>query len=152
MPKRVPAPKSMLSSASEVEAAFYAALSNGDLEALMKLWSPDEDIICILPNLPYTQGHIAVRELWDNMLNIGQIKAHVLATHNFDNMLTAVHTLLVHIQLTPQGAPEGTAQTFNLHTTQVYLKSELGWKLSVYHATIAQDNNKLLDVLPDLLH
>lgn len=150
MSKRIPAPKSMLNSASEIETAFYAALSNGDVEAMMKLWSPDEDIICILPNLPYTQGHIAVRELWENLFSIGQFKAHILATHSFDNMLTAVHTLLVHVQI--KSAQHGETQAFNLHTTQVYLKSEQGWKISVYHATVAQDNNKLMDVLPDLLH
>ena len=152
MSRRLQAPKSMLSSAAEVEAAFYAALSASDVEAMMKLWSEDEEIICILPNVPYTQGHIAVRDLWENLFNIGRFNAHILATHTFDNMLTAVHTLLVHIQLTPKNAPNGEVQTFNLHTTQVYLKSELGWKLSVYHATVAQDNNKLRDVLPDLLH
>ena len=150
MSKRIPAPKSMLNSASEIETAFYAALSGGDVEAMMKLWSPDEDIICILPSLPYTQGHIEVRELWENLFNIGQFKAHILATHSFDNMLTAVHTLLVHVQI--KSAQNGETQAFNLHTTQVYLKSEQGWKISVYHATVAQDNNKLMDVLPDLLH
>ena len=150
MSKRIPAPKSMLNSASEIETAFYAALSGGDIEAMMALWSTDEDIICILPNVPYTQGHIEVRELWENLFNIGQFKAHILATHSFDNMLTAVHTLLVHVQI--KSAQNGETQAFNLHTTQVYLKSEQGWKISVYHATVAQDNNKLMDVLPDLLH
>ncbi|WP_162845219.1 YybH family protein [Hydromonas duriensis] len=149
MPRKLRAPKSMFSSASELEAAFYAALSAGDVDALMKVWSEDEDIICILPNLPYTQGHVAVRELWEMLFNIGRMNAHILATHTFDNLLTAVHTLLVHIQLT---TPAGETQTFNLHTTQVYLKSEQGWCMSLYHATIAQDNNKLADVLPNLLH
>ena len=139
----------MLGSANELETAFYAALAKGDIETLMSLWSPDEDIVCILPNLPYTQGHINVRELWENLFNLGQINAHILAQHTFDNLLTAVHTLLVHVQLTP---PDGDVQAFNLHTTQVYLKSEQGWKMSVYHATIAQDNNKLIDVMPNLLH
>ena len=99
MSRRLQAPKSMLSSAAEVEAAFYAALSASDVEAMMKLWSEDEEIICILPNVPYTQGHIAVRDLWENLFNIGRFNAHILATHTFDNMLTAVHTLLVHIQI-----------------------------------------------------
>ena len=149
MSRRLQAPKSMLSSAAEVEAAFYAALSASDVEAMMKLWSEDEEIICILPNLPYAQGHIAVREMWETLFNLGQFNAHILATHTFDNLLTAVHTLLIHVQLT---LANGEIQAFNLHTTQVYLKSEQSWRMSVYHATIAQDNNKLVDVLPSLLH
>ena len=149
MPRKLRAPKSMFGSASELETSFYAALSTGDIDAIMKVWSEDEEIICILPNLPYAQGHIAVREMWETLFNLGQFKAHVLATHTFDNLLTAVHTLLIHIQL---NLPNGENQTFNLHTTQVYLKSEQSWRMSVYHATIAQDNNKLTDVLPSLLH
>lgn len=149
MSRRLKAPKSLFGSASELETAFYAALSQGDIEAMMRVWSDDEEIICILPNLPYAQGHIAVHDLWENLFNIGQFKAHILATHTFDNLLTAVHTLLVHIQLTTRS---GETQAFNLHTTQVYLKSEQGWRMSVYHATVAQDNNKLTDVLPSLLH
>lgn len=139
----------MLGSANELETAFYAALAKGDIELLMSLWSPDEDVVCILPNLPYTQGHMDVRELWENLFNLGKINSHILAQHTFDNLLTAVHTLLVHIQLTQ---PDGDVQAFNLHTTQVYLKSEQGWKISVYHATIAQDNNKIADIIPSLLH
>ena len=152
MPRQQKTPNSLLKSAAELETAFYAALSSQDIEAMMALWAQDEEIICILPNVPYTQGLIEVRELWENLFSLGQFKAHVLATHTFDNLLTAVHTLLVNIQLTPKNASASDTQSFNLHTTQVYLKSELGWRLSVYHATLAQDNNKLLDVLPDLLH
>lgn len=149
MSRRLKAPKSMFGSASDLENAFYTALSKGDIDGMMSVWSEDEEIICILPNLPYTQGHIEVRELWENVFNIGKLEAHILATHSFDNMLTAVHTLLVHIKIT---TATDNSQTFNLHTTQVYLKSEQGWRMSVYHATLAQDNNKLVDVLPSLLH
>ena len=81
MSRRLQAPKSMLSSAAEVEAAFYAALSASDVEAMMKLWSEDEEIICILPNVPYTQGHIAVRDLWECVFNVGRFYARFLATH-----------------------------------------------------------------------
>lgn len=149
MPRKLRAPKSMLGSASDLETAFYAALSAGDIEAMMKIWSEDEEIICILPNLPYSQGHIAVRDMWETLFNLGKFKAHILVTHTFDNLLTAVHTLLIHIQLT---TANGETQSFNLHTTQVYLKSEQGWRMSLYHATVAQDNNKLVDVIPNLLH
>lgn len=151
MPKRTKTPNAMLTNATVLEEAFYAALSSNDVEAMMQLWSDTEDVVCILPYLPYTQGHIEVRELWENLFTNGRFQAHILATHRFDNMLTAVHTLLVHIQLTRKDDPEAEPRSLNLHTTQVYLKSEQGWKLSVFHATVAQDN-KLMDVLPELLH
>lgn len=150
MHKRSTIPKSMLTSATELEEAFYAALSSNDIEALMQLWADDE-IVCILPYGPYTQGHIAVRDLWENLFNNGRFQAHILARHKFDNMLTAVHTLLVHIKICHKDMPNTELRSLNLHTTQVYLKSELGWKLTVFHATVAQDN-KLIDTLPELLH
>ena len=66
MPKRKP-PKSVLAmfvNASELEQAFYAALAQGDVEQMMALWVDDQSAICILPNFPYAQGHLALSETW----------------------------------------------------------------------------------------
>ena len=42
----------LLASPDDVEAQFYEALQQADLEKLMAVWSDDEDIACIHPGGP----------------------------------------------------------------------------------------------------
>ena len=39
----------LFTTAEEAEAAFYDAIGRADLDALMSVWSDDEDIVCIHP-------------------------------------------------------------------------------------------------------
>ncbi len=152
MPKRKP-PKSVLAmfaNASELEKAFYAALAQGDVEQMMALWVDDQSSICILPNFPYAQGQLALSETWRTLFEIGQFKAQVLASHCLDNIQTAVHNQLLHIELTLN--QDGAVQHFNLHSTLVFSKTEDGWRVSLFHASVALDTNKLVEEMPKLLH
>ena len=40
---------SMFTTALDIEAAFYDALSRADAQALMTLWADDEEIVCVHP-------------------------------------------------------------------------------------------------------
>ncbi len=55
--------------ALRVNAAFYAAIADGDLQAVDAVWARDEPVACIHPGGPPLQGRIAVmasfRELFD---------------------------------------------------------------------------------------
>ena len=152
MPKRKP-PKSVLAmfvNASELEQAFYAALAQGDVEQMMALWVADQSAICILPNFPYAQGHLALSETWRTLFEIGRFKAQVLANHTLDTSQTAVHNQLLHIELTLN--QDAAVQHFNLHSTLVFSKTKDGWRVSLFHASVALDTNKLVDEMPRLLH
>ena len=48
----MPTPAKLLSSAEDVENAFYDAIARADLESLMALWAEDEEIVCIHPGAP----------------------------------------------------------------------------------------------------
>ena len=152
MPKRKP-PKSVLAmfvNAAELEKAFYNALMQGDVEQMMALWVDDQSSICILPNFPYAQGHLAWSEIWRTLFEIGQFKTQVLASHSLDNSQTAVRNQLLHIELTLN--QNDTVQHFNLHSTLVFSKTEDGWRISLFHASVALDTNKLAEEMPKLLH
>ena len=47
--------------ADEVEAAFYDALQNGDIDKLMACWADEDDIVCVHPGGPRIVGAAAIR-------------------------------------------------------------------------------------------
>jgi len=61
----------VFTTALEAEAAFYRALSEGDFEALMAVWSEEEEVVCVQPGGPRIVGLAAVREIWRQILADG---------------------------------------------------------------------------------
>src|SRR5438132_1259426 len=49
--------------ADEIEAAFYDALQNGDLEKLMACWADEDEIVCIHPGGPREGGAAGTDDL-----------------------------------------------------------------------------------------
>ena len=54
-------------SAQDTQNAFYEALEHSDLEAMMAVWSEDEDIVCVHPAGQRLAGQAQVREVWRQM-------------------------------------------------------------------------------------
>jgi len=44
------------------EDAFYDALEEGSIDALMAVWDDADDLACLLPMQPLRQGRVAIRE------------------------------------------------------------------------------------------
>lgn len=44
------------------EDAFYDALEEGNIDALMAVWDDADDLACLLPMQPWRQGRAAIRE------------------------------------------------------------------------------------------
>ena len=125
---------------------FAGELHNVELA----LWRDDDASICILPNFPYAQRYLALTDIWRTLFEIGQFKPQVLANHSLDNTQTAVHNQLLHIELALNAGD--IVQHFNLHSTLVFTKNADGWRVALFHASVALDNNKLADEMPKLLH
>ena len=53
--------------ALRVNAAFYAALADGDLHAMDEIWARDEAVLCIHPGGAPLQGRIAVMASWSEL-------------------------------------------------------------------------------------
>ena len=62
-------------SADEVEAAFYDALHNGDIDQLMACWADEDDIVCVHPGGPRLVGAAAIRGAFEAMFAHGVIRA-----------------------------------------------------------------------------
>ena len=60
----------------DVEAVFYEALQNADLEKLMTCWGDEDEIVCIHPGGPRIVGLAAIRASFEAMFANGSIQAH----------------------------------------------------------------------------
>ena len=119
--------------AQDAENAFYEALERSDLEAMMQVWSEDEEIVCVHPAGQRLAGQAQVRDAWRQMFAGGpgmrvQVSQQVAAT----GMMVAVHSVLETITLAGEKRPRPP-----VIATNVYLRTPAGWKRVVHHASPA---------------
>jgi len=117
----------------DAEAAFYAALERADLEAMMEVWSEDEEVSCVHPGGPRLSGLAQVRENWAQIFKSGQrLQVQLSDQVIVAGMLFAVHSLHEHI-LVRSGRGEGTRSI--VVATNVYQRAADGWRMLVHHAS-----------------
>ena len=64
--------KALFPTPQDAEAAFYEALTKGDLEAMMAVWADDDEVYCVHPNGARVTGVDQVRESWRQIFASGQ--------------------------------------------------------------------------------
>jgi len=119
--------------AQDAENAFYEALERADLEAMMTVWSEDEDIVCVHPVGQRLAGQAQVRETWRQMFAGGpgmrvQIGQQVVVT----SMMVAVHSVHEVISVAGEQQPRPP-----MVATNVYLRTPSGWRMIAHHASPA---------------
>lgn len=126
-------PKTIYTSAQDVEAAFYEALERADLDALMAVWAEDEDIVCVHPGGPRHTGYAAIREAWRRVFDRGpRLQVSTANPSVVQTPFTAVHSLLEQISI----ADDSTTRA-PVIATNVYMRGPLGWRMVVHHASPA---------------
>lgn len=128
----MPRAKLIHGSPDEIEAAYYDALARADLEALMNLWAEDEEIVCIHPGAQRLVGHAEIRSVWEDILSGGGLHITPRQLHATQNMMTAVHNVVEEINHGSDPAPE-----VHVIATNVYMKTALGWRMVMHHASVA---------------
>jgi ketosteroid isomerase-like protein len=127
--------KSSFPTPQDAEAAFYEALERADLDAMMEVWSEDEDVSCIHPGGPRIAGFAQVRENWSQIFKSGQrLQVHLSDQLIVSGMLFAVHSLHENI-LVRSGQGEGTRTI--VVATNVYQRSGQGWRMLLHHGSPA---------------
>jgi ketosteroid isomerase-like protein len=117
--------------ADDVEAAFYDALQNGDIDRLMACWADEDDIVCIHPGGPRLVGAVAIRATFESMFANGSIRAWPERARKMQAVASAVHNVLERIEvLTPDGP--GLAWAI---ATNVYHRTAQGWRMVAHHAS-----------------
>ena len=125
--------KTLYASAQEAEAAFYDAFSKSDLEAMMAVWSDDDDVYCVHPGGPRISGVENVRESWRRFFTNGQTLSFQLRAHHVVNgMMMAIHSVYEQITVAGQGPARNP-----LLSTNIYLRTDRGWRMVAHHASPA---------------
>ncbi|HEX2605269.1 MAG TPA: nuclear transport factor 2 family protein [Oxalicibacterium sp.] len=118
--------------ADDTELAFYDAIARADLDALMALWAEDEEIVCIHPDGTRLIGYAAIRASWAEIFTRGGVHIRPSQLHASQNVMSAVHNLVESVSL-----PEGRERDIHILATNVYVKTPLGWRIVVHHASVA---------------
>jgi uncharacterized protein (TIGR02246 family) len=123
----------LLARAEDVEAQYYDALQNGDLERLMATWADDEEIVCIHPGGQRMIGPMAVRASFEAMLAGGGVAAVPEQVRRLQGAGVAVHHLVERLRV---ATPEGPRQAYVM-VTHVFLHTTQGWRMVAHHASPA---------------
>jgi ketosteroid isomerase-like protein len=135
--------------ADDVEAAFYDALQNADIDKLMACWADEDEIVCIHPGGPRVVGAVAIRATFEAMFANGAIRAWPERVRKIDSLASCVHNLLERVEvLTPQGPKNAW-----VIATNIYHRTAQGWRMVAHHASpgTAGDVQEVSDA-PQVLH
>jgi ketosteroid isomerase-like protein len=121
----------LLASPEDTEQQFYEALQSADLERLMEVWADEDEISCVHPGGPRVVGIGAIRAAFESLFAQGAIAVHPERVRRLHSGDTALHQVLERIQV--QG-PEGQQSAWVI-ATNVYLKTSMGWRMVLHHAS-----------------
>jgi len=135
-------------SADDIEAAFYEALQNGDIDKLMACWADEDDIVCVHPGGPRLVGAGAIRASFDTMFANGRVRAWPERVRKVESIACGVHSVIERIDvMTPEGPREAFATA-----TNVYHKTAQGWRLVAHHASPGTVNEMQELISTQVLH
>lgn len=146
-PKVIPAP----STAEDVEAQFYEALQQGDIDRLMAVWADDDDIACVHPGGPRAIGDGAIRATFEAIFANGAVDVRVHHLRSLQAHGCEVHHVVEHVQV--QG-DDGQPQAAYVLATNVYMETPLGWRMVLHHASpgSARELQEISEAPSSLLH
>jgi ketosteroid isomerase-like protein len=129
MPRSTAQTAALLASPDDTEAQFYEALQHADLDHLMALWADDDEVACVHPGGPRIVGLPAIRAAFEAVFQRGAVAVHPERVRRLHSGDCAIHHVLERVQLL------GEAQQAWVIATNVYLKTALGWRLVLHHAS-----------------
>lgn len=119
--------------AQDAQNAFYEALERSDLEAMMAVWSEDEEIVCVHPAGQRLAGQAQVREVWRQMFAGGpNMRVRITQQVVIAGVMIEVHSVHENITVAGEQRPRPPMVASN-----VYLRTAAGWRMIVHHASPA---------------
>lgn len=119
--------------AQDAQNAFYEALERCDLEAMMAVWSEDEEIVCVHPAGQRLAGQAEVREVWRQMFAGGpNMRVRITQQVVIAGVMIEVHSVHENITVAGEQRPRPPMVASN-----VYLRTAAGWRMIVHHASPA---------------
>lgn len=138
----------LLARAEDVEAQYYDALQNADLERLMAAWADDEEIVCVHPGGARMIGMQAIRAGFEAIFGNGPVPVQPEQVHRVEALSCAVHHLVERVALR---TGDGLRTAWVL-ATNVYVKTAFGWRIVAHHASPGMLQQPVDDDAPSTLH
>jgi uncharacterized protein (TIGR02246 family) len=129
MPRIKPPPPP--STPDEIEQQLYEALQRADIEALMAVWSDDDEIVCVHPGGPRMVGAAAIRASFEALFANGAIDVRPEKVRRLQALNCAVHSVQERVNVPTEQGPKSAW----VMATNVYVKSSRGWALAAHHAS-----------------
>ena len=118
---------------NDAAVAFYQAFEAKDIDAMMATWADDEEIVCVHPNGARLVGFDAVRNGWEQLFAAdAQLKFELDHVVLIETVGLAMQSAIEHISAAGDRAPRGSA-----FATNIFLRTPLGWRLVMHHASPA---------------
>ena len=142
-------PKAPPSSPDDIEAQFYEAMQQGDIDKLMAVWSDDEEVACVHPGGPRLVGAGAIRASFDAIFANGSIDVHPEKVRRLHTHASAIHHVVERVRV----VGEQGVQTAYAIVTNAYLKTAQGWRMVLHHASpgMAREVQEIAEA-PSTLH
>jgi uncharacterized protein (TIGR02246 family) len=149
MPRAKAQAAALLATPDDVEAQFYEALQQADLNKLMAVWSDDDDIACVHPGGSRMLGQAAIRASFEAIFANGAIPVQPQGVRRLAALGCAVHHLVERITL---AEAQGSRSAWVL-ATNVYVKTAQGWRLVAHHASPGNEPAEpMAGATPSTLH
>lgn len=111
----------------DAEDAFYDAIDDQDLAAMMAVWEDSDDIACLLPMTPLVRGQ-RVREVCVPLLD-GHHPVEVRVEHLQWIEMADMALHYVTERVTPVGQPQPSPP---IYATNLYRRGADGWHLILH--------------------
>ncbi|MDR1708284.1 MAG: nuclear transport factor 2 family protein, partial [Candidatus Accumulibacter sp.] len=119
--------------ADDAEEAFYEALAQANLEALMAVWADDDEIVCVHPTGQRMDGHAAIRDSWRSVFeNNPRFAVRIRHKVRWESALISVHSIVETLYLQQDQTAHGP-----MLTTHVFTRGASGWRLASRHTSPA---------------
>ena len=116
----------------EAENAFYKALEQNDLDAMMAIWEDSDVIVCIHPLGPRHQGRFSVEQSWRKIFSSGMVlQFQVDLVQQISSADLVVHQVTEII--TVMGSAKESEQP--IWATNIYRRSGRSWHMTTHHAS-----------------
>ena len=113
--------------------AFYQAFEAKDIDAMMGAWADDEEIVCVHPGGARLVGYDAVRAAWEQLFaGDSRLSFRLQDIVVVESVGMAMQSAVEQVALSSDGSTRGYAVA-----TNVFLRTPVGWRLLVHHASPA---------------
>lgn len=116
----------------DAERAFYEAFMAHDTEAMMRVWSAEDPVVCIHPGMPRLEGVEAIRASWAELFGAASARAELPRLQIQPLSRAQSEGLAVHmvVERFMAGGEVGTVFAVNS-----FRRGAGGWRIVAHHAS-----------------